>query len=475
MNRLLSAFFALAILIPTHYSKGYTVSGTTYTIDGSSSDFQSAVNAAPSGGTILFPAGTFNWSPSSTITVNKSLHIVGTGQSTCRINNENATGITLQITSGTDGNIWLTGIYFDQIPYASTSLGNIQVNFSRSDTLPPGPGNQYTVIVTYCTFDSGGHFAYSAQVTSNGLIFSHCDFPGGGLGGLQITCGYGTEHWNTPDTMGLSQDQTVYNGVGNGYATGTVNPLNVGDTAQGYMGVAGLNDTYIEDCTMENATSGCCNADGCARVVVRHCTITDGLVFGHGQDSSYMGMRQYEFYNNIFLCADGTGAEYNDNHYISCRGTVNLIANNQMAAITQAGGKYSIGIGCEQATLNSGPGGCQTAYPANRQDGIGWSSASSSTYGTPVVSIDGTGEASDPIFIWGNTGTGTSTYLWNYDNVSPSQCSSGLDSSFLIHQNRDFYLGVARPGWVPYTYPHPYLSASTPTPLAPTNLHIVTP
>jgi hypothetical protein len=471
-------YFIAFMILAIAGAKAYTVSGTTYTIDGSSGDFQNAVNATPSGGTIQFPSGTFNWSPSSTITVNKSLNIVGTGPGSCRINNELKSGMMLNIKSGTAGHIRLSGIYFYQAGGGmSTNLGNTQINLARSDTFPPSAANQWTVIVTNCTFDSGGQFIYSGQIQSNGVIMSGCTFTGGGgLNGFQITCNYGTNVWNQPDTMGSGPDQTVYNGVGKGYATGTANPLNVGDTAQGYMGYAGLNCTYIENCTMlPSGSSGSMNCDGGARVVFRYCTFQDNLPFGHGQDSSEQGSRHFEVYNCAFH-STANGQTYNMNGYVACRGAVMLVANNTFDAITY-GNKSTIVMQCEQVNRNAGPGACQLTYPANRQCGIGWSSASSSTYGNPVVTLDGTGEASDPIFIWGNTGTGGAGYANLVSlNGEADECGNGLSVDNFIVQNRDYYVGVARPGWTPYTYPHPLLSGGgptptpNPTPAAPQNL-----
>jgi hypothetical protein len=40
-------------------AQGYTVSGSTYNTNGSSSDVQAAINAAPNGATIRIPAGNF--------------------------------------------------------------------------------------------------------------------------------------------------------------------------------------------------------------------------------------------------------------------------------------------------------------------------------------------------------------------------------------------------------------------------------
>src|SRR5271165_5098923 len=188
--------------------------------DQSGVSLQNVINAANSGDTINLPSGTWGFSVSNTIQINKSLTIAGTGQGSCQIRNNNASGIMMSITSQSDGHIRLSGIYFYQAGGPmSTNLGNTQINLARSDTFPPSAANQWTVIVTNCTFDSGGQFIYSGQIQSNGVIMSGCTFTGGaGLNGFQITCNYGTNVWNQPDTMGSGRDQTVYNGVGNGYA-----------------------------------------------------------------------------------------------------------------------------------------------------------------------------------------------------------------------------------------------------------------
>lgn len=492
MKRLISILLMIFLALASG-AKAYTVNGSTYTTTGAQADFQAAVNAAPSGGTIVFSSGTYQWSSTGT-TVNKSLTITA-APGTVQILNQNNLGTMLSFVSGTDGHIHLNGINFKQaVTWSNTGLGNCQIAFARSDTLPPTAGNQYTVIVTNCTFDVGSQWGYSGEVRSNGIIFSHCTFTGGiGLDGLQITCNYSTEHWNTPDTMGLVQDQTVYNGIGNGYSTtASSNHLNVGDTAQGYMGYAGLNDTYIEDCNIiSNGSSGSMNADGCARVVLRYCSFTDSCPFCHGQDSSEHGGRHFEVCNCTFHVTPGN--PNNVNYWVDARGAGMLVYNNTFDAVS---GKTTVQMDIEQINRNAGPGACQLTYPANRQCGIGWSSSSASTYGNPVVSFDGTGEASDPIFIWNNGGSGGNGYA-NYVVVhqsSPDDCGHGLVATDFIKPNRDYYVGTARPGWVAYTYPHPLLGGSptptptptstptptptptpstTPTPLAPQNFHIV--
>jgi len=65
-----------------------------------------------------------------------------------------------------------------------------------------------------------------------------------------------------------------------------------------------------------------------------------------------------------------------------------------------------------------------------------------------------------------------------WDNYS-DQCGNGLLGENFIVQGRDFIVGKAKPGYTPYTYPHPLRTGVAPgptpasTPLPPSNLHIV--
>src|SRR5215469_13836084 len=58
MKAFLVSFFFLAL---AHASPGFTKSGNVYTTNGSASDVQAALNAAPSGATVKIPAGKFEW------------------------------------------------------------------------------------------------------------------------------------------------------------------------------------------------------------------------------------------------------------------------------------------------------------------------------------------------------------------------------------------------------------------------------
>ena len=87
------------------------------------------------------------------------------------------------------------------------------------------------------------------------------------------------------------------------------------------------------------------------------------------------------------------------------------------------------------------------------------------------VALGGTNwprQVSEPLYIWGYTLNGTVT---------------GGESDYPnIQSGRDFINGTVKPGYTPYTYPHPLTvvsntstNTSTNSPIPPTNLHIILP
>ena len=458
-NKLMRAILLLIGLVFLGQSSwAYTKSGATYTVDGSSADTQAAVNDAPSGSIIQFKPGTYSWDNKTPVNVTKSLTLNGDpGKVLIKNLLDKNAGFMLWLKSGTDGHIKINGLNFLQVGDNSGSDGRGALGIDRSDMGGPGtPGTQYTVIFTNCGFDSDNIWNYCGWAKANGIIFSHCTFTcKGGLCGISFHCPKYANYpglptggtWNTPDTMGLGPDNTG---------------LNVGDTAQGWSGVAGLNDSYIEDSTLSNGVSGTCNGDDFSRVVIRHCTVNDCQIFSHGQDTSPDGNRHYEVYD--CLMKNVQGEALNAQSWLAWRGAVALAANNKMDLIKY---KPSCVMQVQQINRRAGVGACQTKYPANRQCGIGWSKNSNTPYGTPVVPQNGVGQISDPIYYWNNTGAGGEGYE-SYVGVNSTQddCGNGLKGTDFIKINRDYFLS-ARPGWTPYTYPHPLLASGggpTPTP-----------
>jgi hypothetical protein len=205
---------------------------------------------------------------------------------------------------------------------------------------------------------------------------------------------------------------------------------------------------------LKNAPTGVINADDNSRVVVRYCTVIDSDLHAHGQETSQYGVRHYEIYNNKFQNVNA--ARLNLNSWTYIRGGVVLIANNTVD--TPPAGKGSFAMIVQSINRATGQLPCQTAWPAARQVGQGWSATSKTAFGNPVVTSDGVGAVLDPCYYWGNTGPGANSI--RVEQYSPDDCGNGLKSADFNKSGRDYYVGTAKPGWTPYTYPHPLRTAS---------------
>ena len=96
-------------------AQAFTHSGNIYTSNGSSSDTQAAINAAPGGSTVLFNPGTYNWSPSSPVVVHKSLTLEAKTAGTVTIQSNLSNGFLWDIKSGKNGDIRFNNLNFVQI------------------------------------------------------------------------------------------------------------------------------------------------------------------------------------------------------------------------------------------------------------------------------------------------------------------------------------------------------------------------
>src|SRR5262249_30248956 len=134
----------------------FTVSGTTYTTNGSQSDVQAACNAAPDNGTVtvVIPNGTFSWTGNLTIT--KSLALAGASSTGVKINNSFASGAMISATAGTVGHI---NIYWLNIVQIANNRGGAGFALVVDRSKP----TNYTVLVHDCTFSSGAIFTYMVE------------------------------------------------------------------------------------------------------------------------------------------------------------------------------------------------------------------------------------------------------------------------------------------------------------------------
>jgi hypothetical protein len=465
----ITALFGLTIAIAlAEETHGYTVSGNTYTTNGSQSDVQAACAAAPDNGsvTVLIPNGKYSWT--GTLTISNAVNLQGASQAGVIIDNNNATSDMILVNGSANAHTTISNITIVDV---AGNGGGVAFSLDLNRNI----NSSYTDCIYNCTFNCNGIYTWMVRCMANGIIFWSDTFIGTGsegIGGISFVCdqyGY-TSSWNTPDSMGTN------------------------DTT-------GLMNSYVEDCTFYDATTGGCNFDDNSRVVWRYNTMNNSCLASHGQETSVYGVRQWEVYNNTFiLSGSGTGpsgATYplNWNYWFECRGGTGIWTNNVMPDFSAVGydGKSGVQLNVFSITrgMNDGIGGvfCPLAYPAPHQTGWGWSSSSSAYWGigddtnpselvggaSPgAFAPDGQGATLDPIYVWNNTGAMTSdpgyvatqTYL-------PDNCGDGEVIATFLQEGREYYVNVASPTWSPYTYPHPLHTSfasgnptATPTPRA---------
>jgi hypothetical protein len=422
--------------------------------NGSALDTQKAIDAATDGTIIKLPSGKFRWHHPVTNSNNVAIHLIADLGKTSIIRAYTA-GDLISLHASPNGNVEVSGIHFED-PYADS-----QTNFSFCLDVDQLGG--LPVLIHDCSFVNSSlqGFNYLVRFGGNGGVVWNCSFASKGdmLGGITFVNTSNTyAPWNQPDSMGAGPDAT---GVNLGDPTGTLN-------------------TYVENCLFEDMDVFCTNFDDNSRAVLRYCTLNNASLGFHGQETSVWGARHWEIYNNTFhystsgIAYGGESYPLNMNDWIGIRGGTGVITNNAMDNIP-----FKFGIFLTIYSINrtdSIP--CQTGYPAAHQTGQGWSAVSTASYGHPVVSKDGTGAVPDPIYIWNNTGTEIKNPSYvGLDQFTPDQCGNNEKIGTFLQEGRDYLVNVARPGWQPYTYPHPLRrnalgpSGSGPLPLVPAGHH----
>lgn len=386
----------------------------------SSNDVQNAINSVASGGTVNVPAGTCSWSG---LVVNKAVSLVGTGIGKTNINLTGNNTITKQA-----GAIRISGFSFS---IAHTVPLGFTVTGSWKNTQPVIiKNNNFATNADGC-MNCGGLFLF--QVVG-GVIVSKNTFHGGWDGGLfQIKDSPDSQgSWTSADTLGTRDTN-------------------------------GLLNHYIEDNTFVGATNGGIDCDDGCRIVYRHNDLTNSSFNSHGEDTSPKGMRQFEVYGNSFknTCSEGTDCSQiaNENWGVWIRGGTGVIYNNYFDNLAGSGwgDKPEIKMNIRGAEDVRPQGTCsQVSYPVPHQLG---------------QNNNGTNDFTDPIYIWGNTGTVGISAGWNWGNPC------GFNFNTFFQWGRDgVNTGAARPSYTAYTYPHPLAGSSggtTSGPTAPSGLQAV--
>ena len=448
----------------------------------SQADVQAAVNAAGAGDIVRLPAGTATWS--SGLSISKGIRLQGAGaggfkgssRTPIEIGSGAKTfvtqagldlqpgqtvralyiangarflegtvtrydGTSLQLNVTRTGGSGMCGVWVFAAPARTTLINNTANDWNRamidifedpaasvaisgirfrSGTATYGEhlnlhrtlGGR-PVVIRDCWFTHGGNIGRAILVYNNRGIVYRCSFDGGLEEGVPvlhhtgITLKWSGEEadrsWTSPDSMGAKDTN-------------------------------GLNNFYVEDTYFAGAQ--CFDFDDNSRTVVRHCLFNNSNVATHGAETSPKGLRHFELYDNTFLFDDLGDDTLNLCRWIWIRGGTGIITDNVMPDLKSR----MWGDGDEiQMIVMSVRRKCLYAgwpYPVPHQVGQGH---------------DGHGDILDPLYIWNNPGQ-PRVGMNDYD---PDEVGKNHRTADYLKPDRDYHVGVPKPGYAKYAYPHP--------------------
>jgi hypothetical protein len=386
-----------------------TTPGTVSAVSCSTADVQAAINKAVSGNKVLVPAGNCTWTWGVTMG-GKNLTIQGAGKT--------STFITFSASGQTAFNLSLTATRVTGFNFTSSGDNNFvfaggegfRVDHNKLTNNDPYVRYLITTIGLWVTGVVDHNEFYSAGVLRYGD-------PNGSPSALAS--------WQIPSSIGNSDQR----------------------------GVLYLEDnTYTFPANFPNAVAQETNQGG--RWVFRKNTVINGAIGVHSLSGpNQRGTRSWEIYENTFnvgtmvhaaFLRGGTGVMFNNTITATNANNVNLASLDnersfQLNFPTPAGT-------CDGTASWDGNSTGQKGWPC--RDQIGRGADGSGTFPQP--------QASEPAYFWNNTINGVQA------GPTVVNCSSNVktgDSCSDIKVNRDFFSGIARPGYTPYTYPHPIILA----------------
>jgi hypothetical protein len=379
------------------------------------SDVQAAVNSASDGDTVVIPNGSCTWT--NGITTTKQITIQGASVGGVVITDGAGGADLLTMTSGNSYHVTIANLKF--LP--GTGTGNY-ITMHGTGTMVPLmhdmdfnlPNFQLKHAVQWLV--NGGVIWNTTFESTNNLSGACGSQIGSDSGSLLIKSNIPWDDASTMGTLDANGDKNVY----------------IEDSTFSYVGQAP-------------------DMDDNARVVLRHDTFSNiSGMLTHGPTSAYGG-RQVEIYDNTFSF---TNLNRDIQRWVWGRAGTFVITGNSVDAITSGchGSRDSWVFIVESATYKTGHG-CCTSWMCWHQPGSGSDGTSGHSYLSTSQTPNDTYQQSDPIYIWGNTGTGASKFGMN---DQPDSCGNGLTTSDFLHSGTDYFLDAgAKPGWSRYPYPHP--------------------
>jgi hypothetical protein len=361
-----------------------------------------------------------------------------------------------------------------------THLSGIKIaqGTGTADAVDFGAGGGAAIVLQNCWIEQTGD--HSVHFAANRGVVSNCSFDS-------------TPFSTAPNALDPQPfDQTAWNTP----------------SYWGALDTDGQHNVYIETSDFHAYLVSTDNDEG-ARTVYRYNTYNNAGLGGHGADTGPFGARSFEMYNNVmkyngYSSCTPTCYTFPMSWWYFLRGGSFVVYNNTMDPLqsTDYGTKDDINMTVMnlQRGQNSisqldcwGAGNGAAGYPAPHQVGRGYINGTSSTlvggkgpgtettyspaaYGYSVLQAIGDLE---PGYIWNNSrvplgNTGTSDYGLGNSNSCASSPTPATSASYIV-SGRDYFNGTtAKPGYTPYTYPHPLTlgqsSGGNPPVDAPSNL-----
>lgn len=299
-----------------------------------------------------------------------------------------------------------------------------------------------------CWFQSANSGVVIHSESNRGLVWN-CSFDdtfSKAAGGITVKWedALGRLSWTTPSTMGTADKN-------------------------------GATNFYVEDCDF-HAHLGIFDVESAARMVIRHCLFDNSGMSSHGADTGGVGLRHVELYDNeLVFNVFGGGANADTlplEWFCWIRGGTGVVTDNYLPAISSSawGNKANIYLSALNIRRNSGGFPCWTSYPAPHQVGQGYGPGAEfhSYSGSAPWFETGYNIYSEPLYIWGNSGSGGNNVSLNGEGDDP--CGNNQQVTDYIQAGRDYKI-EPKPGYTKYVYPHP--GRATASPIPPANLRII--
>jgi hypothetical protein len=357
-------------------------------------DVFTAINTAIDGDTVIVPAGSAVWSDSIVIDPVQAVVLRGMG-----VNQTIITDST-PVDGWKCSPLWLYGEAnkpFRITGFAFRGIGGIKGVINVN--------NFRNIRIDSCNFelDERGR----ALVCNNTYgVIDHCTF----IHGTIAVTSTGDEAWTQP------------------YAFGSANAL------------------FVEDCSFEfsqaSSNYGFISGHTGCNWVLRYCTILNGGLNNHGTCTSPRSGMTMEVYNNTWTCnIPQEKTPLGDP--ITLRGGTGVIFNN-----TFTGYKVFPYGALKLINYRSCYTTCTYPYPNTKCDGTDTCDGNEDSTGYPC--LDQIGRAAnqvlEPAYEWNNiTDSADMDFVASDEGLNPQH----------IKEGRDFYNDTERPGYTPFTYPHP--------------------